>query len=68
MTREDLIRLRVPSVIRTRYVDGVAQTPECLGFTATKRDRFWRINGRIVPHGIAKSAIRSGVARFEVGQ
>ena len=61
----DLIRARVPYVIRTRYVDGVPQTPEHMGFTVTKRDRFWRINGKIVPHGLAKAAVRSGIAQFQ---
>lgn len=65
MTRNDLIAMRIPHVIRTRYVDGVPQHPECMGFTVTKRDRFFRINGKIVPHGIAKSAVRSGVATFQ---
>jgi hypothetical protein len=68
MNRSDLIRVGVPAVIRTRYIDGVPQAPECLGFTVTKRDRFFRINGKIVPHGIAKAAVRSGVATFKAEQ
>lgn len=64
MTRNELIARGVPAVERTRYVDGVPQEPECLGFTVTKRDRFFRINGKIVPHGLAKMAIRSGLATF----
>jgi len=65
MNRDYLIHLGVPSAVRTRYIDGVPQEPECLGFVVTKRDRFFRINGKIVPHGVAKSAIRSGVATFK---
>jgi len=65
MSRAELIAMRIPHVIRFRWVDGVKQPGECMGFTVTKRDRFWRINGKIVPHGIAKSAVRSGVAKFE---
>jgi|VirMetMinimDraft_7_1064189.scaffolds.fasta_scaffold00089_36 hypothetical protein len=68
MTRNDLIARGVPAALRTRYVDGVAQAPECLGFTVTKRDRFSRINGKIVPHGLAKLAMRSGLATFQAGR
>ena len=61
-------RAGVPMVWRTRYVDGVPQPPEFMGVTCTKRDRFFRLNGKIVPHGFAKAVVRPGLAVLRAGE
>jgi hypothetical protein len=49
----DLIRAKVPLILRT-FPD-----PEThFTVTVTKPDQFWRLNGKIVPHGFAKAVLR----------
>lgn len=61
MTRKDeaaltLIRMKVPMIRRT--TGGVSEWLPC---TLTKRDKFYRINGRIVSGNVARFAASAGL-------
>lgn len=51
-----LIRMKVPMIRRT--TGGVSEWLLC---TLTKRDRFYRINGKIVSGNVARYAVRAGL-------
>lgn len=61
-----LRRCKVPMAIRTRYEDGKPVSSAWMMNTVTKKDRFFRINGKIVSRNIAAYAIRAGVAEMAV--
>lgn len=57
VTAQDLIRYGVPMVLKTDD-SGSSWMP----LTITKKDKFWRINGKIVAGNIAKAILRKGVS------
>ena len=56
ITAQDLITYGVPMVLKTT-AEGSAWMP----LTIAKKDRFWRINGKIVAGNFAKAVLRKGV-------
>jgi hypothetical protein len=58
-TRSALLRMNVPMVKQTFPIE------RWLAITITKRDRFFRANGRIISRNWAAEAIRSGIAQME---
>lgn len=49
----------VAMIVKTEYVDGVPAGKKLLTkLTVTKKDQFYRVNGKIVSSGMAKELMR----------